>query len=72
MFEGESYRTVGEHALNKNSSRSHCVFTIYLEIRSTVENSEKVVHSKLHMIDLAGSERTKKTNSEGIVLKEAS
>lgn len=48
------------------------MFTVYLEIRSTLENSEKVVHSKLHMIDLAGSERTKKTHSEGIVLKEAS
>jgi len=43
-----------------------------MEIRSRIESNEKVIHSKMHMIDLAGSERTKKTGSEGIVLKEAS
>lgn len=48
------------------------MFSIYLEIRSIVEANEKVIHSKLHLIDLAGSERTKKTGSDGIVLKEAS
>jgi len=48
------------------------VFSIYLEIKSKIESNQKVLHSKLHLIDLAGSERTKKTGSEGIVLKEAS
>jgi len=36
-----------------------------------VESSEKVICSKLNIIDLAGSERTKKTGSEGITLTEA-
>jgi len=61
IFEGETNRTIAEHKLNKNSSRSHTVFTIHLEIRSRVESTEKIIISKLHLVDLAGSERTKKT-----------
>jgi kinesin family protein 6/9 len=65
IFEGETNRTISEHKLNKSSSRSHCVFTVHLEIRSRVESAEKVIISKLNLVDLAGSERTKKTGSEG-------
>ena len=64
-------RTVTEHHLNKASSRSHCVFTMYIQSRSRVESQDKVTYSKLHLVDLAGSERTKKTGSEGLTLKEA-
>lgn len=68
LFEGENNRTIAEHKLNKTSSRSHCIFTIHLEIRSKVESAEKVVMSKINLVDLAGSERTKKTGSEGRTL----
>ena len=71
IFEGEINRTISEHKLNKNSSRSHCVFTVHLEIRSRVESSERVKIAKLNLVDLAGSERTKKTGSEGKSLLEA-
>lgn len=71
FFQGDTNRHVAEHALNKGSTRSHVVFTIYLESRSRVESSEKVIFSKLHLVDLAGSERVKKTGSDGIMLKEA-
>lgn len=71
LFEGELSRTVAAHQLNQRSSRSHTVFTMYIESRSRVESSDKVVHSKLHLVDLAGSERTKKTGSSGLTLKEA-
>lgn len=71
VFEGETMRTISEHKLNKISTRSHCVFTIHLEMRSKVESSEKVIISKINLVDLAGSERTKKTGSEGILLLEA-
>ena len=71
LFEGETNRTISEHQLNKTSSRSHCIFTIYVESKSRVESSEKIVSSKFHLVDLAGSERTKKTGSEGVTLKEA-
>ena len=36
LFEGENFKTVAEHKLNKNSSRAHSIFTIHLEMRSKV------------------------------------
>lgn len=72
FFQGDTNRHVAEHALNKGSTRSHCIFTIHVESRSRVVSSEKVIFSKLHLVDLAGSERVKKTGSDGVVLKEAS
>ncbi|NXO48243.1 KIF9 protein, partial [Aramus guarauna] len=72
LFEaGETNRVIAEHTLNKNSSRSHCIFTIYIESRFRVFSDVKCVNSKINLIDLAGSERLSKTGSEGQVLKEA-
>mmetsp|Transcript_42830 Transcript_42830/g.69440 ORF Transcript_42830/g.69440 Transcript_42830/m.69440 type:complete len:756 (-) Transcript_42830:1307-3574(-) len=71
LFEGDTNRAIGEHQLNKSSTRSHCVFTIHIEMRSRVDATEKIVLSKLNLVDLAGSERIKKTGSEGTILKEA-
>ncbi|NWW53269.1 KIF9 protein, partial [Pedionomus torquatus] len=64
-------RLITEHALNKSSSRSHCIFTIYIESRFRVFSDGKCINSKINLIDLAGSERLSKTGSEGQVLKEA-
>ncbi|XP_025945558.1 kinesin-like protein KIF9 isoform X9 [Apteryx rowi] len=61
LFEGETNRVIAEHALNKNSSRSHCIFTIYIESRFRVFSDVKHVTSKINLIDLAGSERLSKT-----------
>ncbi|KAM6421833.1 kinesin-like protein KIF9 [Rhynochetos jubatus] len=71
LFEGETNRVIAEHTLNKNSSRSHCIFTIYIESRFRVFSDVKCINSKINLIDLAGSERLSKTGSEGQVLKEA-
>jgi kinesin family protein 6/9 len=71
LFEGETNRTVSAHQLNKESSRSHCIYTIHIESKSKTESSEKVIYSKLNLVDLAGSERTKKSGASGIGLKEA-
>jgi len=71
FFQGDTNRHVAEHALNKGSTRSHCVFTIHVETRSKVESTEKVINSKLNLVDLAGSERLKKTGTDGVMLKEA-
>ncbi|XP_034562174.1 kinesin-like protein KIF9 isoform X2 [Notolabrus celidotus] len=71
LFEGEMNRIIGSHALNKNSSRSHCIFTVHIESRSRTLSDAKFVTSKLNLVDLAGSERLGKTGSEGQMLKEA-
>ena len=71
LFEGETNRAIAAHQLNRNSTRSHCVFTVYVESRSRVESTEKVTRGKLNLVDLAGSERIKKTGSDGVILQEA-
>jgi len=71
LFTGEANRSIAQHQMNSNSTRSHCIFTVYLESRSRIESSEKVVSAKLNLVDLAGSERVGKTGSSGQTLKEA-
>ncbi|XP_073190968.1 kinesin-like protein KIF9 isoform X3 [Lepidochelys kempii] len=61
LFEGETNRIIGEHTLNKNSSRSHCIFTIYIESHSRILSDAKYTASKMNLVDLAGSERVGKT-----------
>jgi len=62
LFEGETNRAIGQHVLNKQSSRSHCIFTILVECRSMLSSDDKYTVSKLNLVDLAGSERLAKTN----------
>ncbi|XP_054847669.1 kinesin-like protein KIF9 [Eublepharis macularius] len=70
LFEGDMNRTVGHHALNSHSSRSHCIFTIYIECHSRIMSDATFVTSKINLVDLAGSERLAKSKSEGRGLKE--
>jgi kinesin family protein 6/9 len=69
LFMGDTNRAIAETPMNMASSRSHCIFTIAMEVREN--GSDKIRRSKLHLVDLAGSERVKKTNSSGSVLNEA-
>ncbi|XP_029774924.1 kinesin-like protein KIF9 isoform X5 [Suricata suricatta] len=71
LQQGETNRIIASHTMNKNSSRSHCIFTIYVEAHSRTLSDEKYITSKINLVDLAGSERLGKTGSEGRVLKEA-
>ena len=69
---GLKNRKVGETAMNKDSSRSHSIFTIYVETAEDLPNGEqKFKVGKLNLTDLAGSERQSKTNATGDRLKEA-
>jgi len=71
LLEGTVNRTASSNTINAHSSRSHAIFSIYLEVKPKIEGSEKIVYSKINLVDLAGSERTKKTKSAGQTLVEA-
>ena len=60
LFEGETKKTIAGTQMNEHSSRAHSVYTVYVQSKSRMEATEKVIHSKLHLVDLAGNERTKK------------
>ena len=61
LFSGELGRTTAQHKLNRQSNRSHSVFTVYVQQQARSGVSERVISSKLNLVDLAGSERLKKT-----------
>ena len=46
-------RTIGAHALNQHSSRSHCVFTLYIESRETSNQTVAVRRGKLCLCDVS-------------------
>lgn len=69
---GTQNRSVGATAMNKESSRSHCIFTVYMECSvSDDKGNERITAGKLNLVDLAGSERQSKTQATGDRLKEA-
>jgi kinesin family protein C2/C3 len=74
MGRGAENRAVGSHDMNEHSSRSHSILTLSCVGTPTAGAKSKdlgVVRSKLHLIDLAGSERISKTDATGDRLKEA-
>ena len=72
MNNGSKNRSVGETAMNKDSSRSHSIFTIYIESSEIDEKgNQRITAGKLNLVDLAGSERQSKTQATGDRLKEA-
>ena len=71
---GKKNRTVGTTLMNRDSSRSHSIFTIVIECSETVNaesGDSKIRVGKLNLVDLAGSERQSKTGATGERLKEA-
>lgn len=71
MASGANNRHTAETKMNKDSSRSHCIFTIYIETSEKKDGNELLKAGKLNLVDLAGSERQAKTQAEGMRLKEA-
>jgi hypothetical protein len=72
MIKGTKNRKTGQTKMNKDSSRSHSIFTLFLEMSEKDETGEdKFKAGKLNLVDLAGSERQSKTEATGERLKEA-
>ncbi|XP_074701082.1 kinesin-like protein KIF9 isoform X3 [Strix aluco] len=51
LFEGETNRAIAEHTLNKNSSRSHCIFTIYIESEGQVLKEAMYINKSLSFLE---------------------
>jgi hypothetical protein len=70
LLQGTRNRKVGSHELNKDSSRSHSILTIYIisEFNSDGQSFKK--YGKISFVDLAGSERLKESKSQGDMVKE--
>ena len=76
IIQGNKFRHTASTLMNSESSRSHAVISIYIEkiISQNINNSNnktKIQKSVFHVIDLAGSERQKKTGAYGERTKEA-
>lgn len=68
LAEGNKNRTQHPTDANKESSRSHAVFQVYIKIINKLDS--QVQRVKLSMIDLAGSERASATGCKGVRFKE--
>ncbi|URE33587.1 CXC [Musa troglodytarum] len=82
LTRGSICRATASTNMNNQSSRSHAIFTIYVEQKKANNGScsgmgnneaagEDILFAKFHLVDLAGSERAKRTGADGIRLKEA-
>ncbi|KAM7014681.1 kinesin-like protein kif7 [Tautogolabrus adspersus] len=76
---GNTARHTGATQMNPNSSRSHTIFTVYMDQRrgssrlygTATSSGPQMLSSKFHFVDLAGSERILKTGNTGERLKES-
>jgi kinesin family protein 6/9 len=68
LFEGSRNRMTSETMMNKVSSRSHCIFTLYVETKDPTTTTTK--SSKLHLVDLAGSEDVHRSQHNEQTLRE--
>lgn len=72
MDRGNSNRSTGATLMNADSSRSHSIFSVKVEMcEKDNEGEEHYRAGKLNLVDLAGSERQGKTGATGDRLKEA-
>ncbi|XP_037063337.1 kinesin-like protein KIF23 isoform X8 [Peromyscus leucopus] len=78
FWRGQKKRRIANTHLNRESSRSHSVFSIKLvqapldaDGDNVLQEKEQITLSQLSLVDLAGSERTNRTKAEGNRLREA-
>ena len=66
---GASHRTVTQTKMSAESSRSHSLLIVYVTAQNRTTGIK--VNGKLNLIDLAGSERVKKSGVDGVGMTEA-
>lgn len=70
LHEGIRNRKTGSHELNKDSSRSHTIMTVYVISEISEGGHMYKRYGKVYFVDLAGSERLKESKSVGGMVKE--
>ena len=72
LDKGLSIRTTASTQMNAESSRSHSIFSVVVEMstKDLASGKDMIRAGKLNLVDLAGSERQKKTGATGNLLKE--
>ncbi|KAG2904019.1 hypothetical protein PC115_g15128 [Phytophthora cactorum] len=70
VFQGETNRVVAEHALNAASTRSHCIFTLYLERKRSVMSSALIGDNSMGGAD-PGAEALRDLEQAKMNLREA-
>ncbi|XP_055863169.1 uncharacterized protein LOC106076258 [Biomphalaria glabrata] len=71
IIKGWLNRRIALTSMNREGSCSHAVFTVKIESKEEVGGFQKSNISQINLIDLAGSERQKATNTDSSRLKEA-
>lgn len=68
LDKGSSKRRTAETLLNKQSSRSHSIFSITIHIKEcTPEGEEMIKCGKLNLVDLAGSENISRSGAREVL-----
>ncbi|KAM3272375.1 hypothetical protein ACQJBY_042491 [Aegilops geniculata] len=71
LMQGSMNRKVAATNMNRESSRSHSVFTCIIESTWEKDSTTNLRFARLNLVDLAGSERQRTSGAEGERLKEA-
>ncbi|KAK9813839.1 hypothetical protein WJX73_001399 [Symbiochloris irregularis] len=73
LTQGSAKRRVAQTVMNRESSRSHSVFTCSVESKTTdATGITNILHARVNLVDLAGSERQRSSGATGERLREAS
>ena len=72
LLRGEHNRSYALTEMNAESSRSHVIYRLMIEVKDEAEDPTSTTGriSYLNLVDLAGSERQKNTGTSGSTLKE--
>ena len=74
IAKGLEHRSRGVHQMNSDSSRSHAIFSVYIDALEDDDGTGRPAparYGKISLLDLAGSENVRSTQSHGTGLKEA-